>query len=132
MAAQLLAQGGLPIPGKGTVKLYQRMDSVFAEGERDLRTDRAGRFEQEVRQMASLLEEEPKNALFFFNEPFQTTDPGEGAEGLAGILRHLTALGTDWIAVTHLKELQDLFSDDGADLLTAEEGYKILPQKDRI
>jgi hypothetical protein len=34
--------------------------------------------------------------------------------------------------VTHLKELQDLFSDDGADLLTAEEGYKILPQKDRI
>ena len=132
MAAQLLAQGGLPIPGKGTVKLYQRMDSVFAEGERDLRTDRAGRFEQEVRQMASLLEEEPKNALFFFNEPFQTTDPGEGAEGLAGILRHLTALGTDWIAVTHLKELQDLFSDDGADLLTAEEGYKILPQKGRI
>lgn len=128
IAAQLLAQGGLPIPATGSMKLYRRMESFFAEAEQDLRTDRAGRFEQEVRQMAKLLDGEPENALFFFNEPFQTTDPREGAEGLAGILRHLSALGADWVTVTHLKELRDLFSVDEVEILTAQEGFRILPE----
>jgi len=127
MTAQVFAQAGLPIPAQGSVRLYAKMNSVFAEAENDAGTDRAGRFEQEVRQIASLLEEDPGNSVFFFNEPFQTTDPKEGSVGLSAILRHLSSLSTDWVTVTHLQDLKKELSGEAL-VLTAREGYRILPE----
>lgn len=126
MTAQLLAQGGLPISAKGVIHPYARMDSIFAEAETDSKTDRAGRFEQEVRQTAKILEKTTKDTILFFNEPFQTTDPREGAVGLAGILRHLSENGVHWITVTHLKDLKTAFWGRCL-ILTAQDGYRIMP-----
>lgn len=125
MTAQLLTQAGLPIPAQGTVRLYHAMESIFAEAERDTRTNRAGRFEQEVRDMAEILDRAKQNTLIFFNEPFQTTDPGEGAEGLSNILHYLSREGIDWIAVTHLHNLKPMFIAEEATVLTARDGYRI-------
>ena len=68
-------------------------------------------------------------ALVLLNELFQTTAYPEGADGLYHILRYLRspAVGGDFIAVTHLRELVGLFGDGALHLntLDGDRQYKL-------
>ena len=127
MAAHILTQGGIPVPAAGAIHPYTVMESVFAEAEE--KDHGAGRFEQEARTVAELLDRIRPNTLLCFNEPFQTTAPKEGAEGLKNILHHLTEIGVDWIAVTHLTDLKSGFDSDTR-ILMAGEGYCMTEEKE--
>ena len=115
MSCQLLAQAGLPIPARhGTVKLYASLQTQFAESEEpSAARQQMGRFEQEVQELHEIIESMPANSLLILNEVFQTTAYAEGAVGLYYILRYLTEKRVDWIAVTHLTDLQVIFQGQG-------------------
>lgn len=115
MSCQLLAQAGLPIPARhGTVKLYVSLQTQFAESEEpSAARQQMGRFEQEVQELHAIIESMPANSLLILNEVFQTTAYAEGAVGLYYILRYLTEKRMDWIAVTHLTDLKQIFRGQG-------------------
>ena len=115
MSCQLLAQAGLPIPARhGTVKLYVSLQTQFAESEEPSAAGKQmGRFEQEVQELSTIMESMPAGSLLILNEIFQTTAYAEGAVGLYHILRYLTDTGVDWIAVTHLTDLKQIFRGQG-------------------
>lgn len=115
MSCQLLAQAGLPIPARhGTVKLYVSLHTQFAESEEpSAARQQMGRFEQEVQELHAIIESMPANSLLILNEVFQTTAYAEGAVGLYYILRYLTEKRMDWIAVTHLTDLKQIFRGQG-------------------
>jgi len=115
MSCQLLAQAGLPIPARhGTVKLYVSLQTQFAESEEpSAARQQMGRFEQEVQELHAIIESMPANSLLILNEVFQTTAYAEGAVGLYYILRYLTDTRVDWIAVTHLTDLKQIFRGQG-------------------
>lgn len=115
MSCQLLAQAGLPIPaGHGTVKLYASLQTHFAESEEpSAANQQMGRFEQEVQELSAIVEAMPTDSLLILNEVFQTTAYAEGAVGLYYILRYLTEKRVDWIAVTHLTDLKQIFHGQG-------------------
>ena len=115
MSCQLLAQAGLPIPARhGTVKLYVSLQTQFAESEEPSAAGKQmGRFEQEVQELSTIMESMPAGSLLILNEIFQTTAYAEGAVGLYHILRYLTDKGVDWIAVTHLTDLKQIFCGQG-------------------
>ena len=105
--AQLLFQAGLPIPAQSaSMKLRASVRTLYAAAEKEFCAGNdAGRFEQEVRELAPLIRSMPGNSLLLANEIFQTTAYAEGAEGLYHILRYLSARGVSFILVTHLREL---------------------------
>lgn len=105
--AQLLFQSGLPIPAvSASMKLRASVRTLYAAAEKEFCAGNdAGRFEQEVRELAPLIRSMPENSLLLANEIFQTTSYSEGAEGLYHILRYLTARNVSFILVTHLREL---------------------------
>lgn len=115
MSCQLLAQAGLPIPARhGTIKLYPSLQTQFAESEEPRAAQKQmGRFEQEVQELSAIIESMPAGSLLILNEIFQTTAYAEGAVGLYYILRYLTEKRVDWIAVTHLTDLQVIFQGQG-------------------
>ncbi|MGI6203153.1 MAG: MutS-related protein [Eubacteriales bacterium] len=122
--AQLLAQAGLPVIARnaavrmrsGVFSLYAAAEKEFTEG------NDAGRFEQEVRLVAEMLDVIKPGALVLLNELFQTTAYAEGAEGLCGILRYLRSepVGVDYIAVTHLTDLVYMLAGETVHMRTLE------------
>lgn len=108
----LMAYQGLPMMCKEAVlPLKCSMFSLFATSERTL-SQNMGRFEQEVQRLSLILDEIPKDSVLILNEPFQTTEYEEGAQGLYGILSALTDIGVFWIVVTHLTDLGSRLYDD--------------------
>ena len=126
---QIFTQAGLPIPAlSAQVPLYRQIYTHFSSGEKELTADeRAGRFEQEVRELAAMLDEIGTNGLVLLNETFQTTAYREGAEGLSHILRYLTEGGNRWILTTHLTELSVHLDSGELTALRADHTHRIQP-----
>lgn len=105
--AILLAQCGLPIPAtEGTISIRRRLYTQFATAEGKLVSgSTAGRFEEEAAALARMLDEMEPDSLFLLNETFQTTAYGEGAAGIAPILRYIGDCGGAFVFVTHLTAL---------------------------
>lgn len=105
--AILFAQCGLPIPATdGTISIRRRLYTQFATAEGKLVSGSvAGRFEEEAAALAGMLDNMEPNSLLLLNETFQTTAYGEGAAGIAPILRYIGACGGAFVFVTHLTAL---------------------------
>ena len=124
---QLLAQAGLPIPCESAeLSLFSQLATQFSESEKEFcEGNDAGRFEQEVRELAAMVDTLKENALVFLNETFQSTAYAEGAEGLYHLLKHFSALNIRWILVSHLRQIEEMFEPNEATVLHTREGYKI-------
>lgn len=124
---QLLAQAGLPIPCESAqISLFSQIATQFSESEKEFcEGNDAGRFEQEVRELAAMVDTLKDGALVFLNETFQSTAYDEGAEGLYHLLRHFSARHIRWILVSHLRGLEEMFDAKEAIVLHTAEGYTI-------
>ena len=124
---QILAQAGLPVPCENAeISLFSQLATQFSESEKKFcEGNDAGRFEQEVRELAAMVDTLKENALVFLNETFQSTAYAEGAEGLYHLLKHFSALNIRWILVSHLRQIEAMFEQNEATLLHTAEGYKI-------
>lgn len=124
---QLLSQSGLPVPAKSAkIPIYRQIFTHFSASEKEFEAgNEAGRFEQEVREMAAIVEQVGENTLLLLNETFQTTAYAEGAEGLSHILRYLAGRGCRWMLTTHLTELPDFFAPDEVLLLRTDGSYRV-------
>lgn len=130
--AVLLAQCGLPIPcTSAIISLRRRIFTVFATSEGELQPlSSAGRFEEEVTEIARVVDALEPSSLLLMNEIFQTTSYEEGAEGMYHILRYMSSCGCGFLFVTHLMGLIEAFaSDGGVEVLrtceTPRERYKV-------
>ena len=125
---QILAQAGLPIPCESAeITLFSQLATQFSEAEKEFcEGNDAGRFEQEVRELAAIVDTLKEGSLVFLNETFQSTAYAEGAEGLYHLLRHFSALNIRWILVSHLRQLEEMFENNEVTVLHTAEGYKIV------
>ncbi|MBQ8509632.1 MAG: hypothetical protein IJ493_06965 [Clostridia bacterium] len=122
--AQLLAQAGLPVAAKeARLTFHTGMASQFAENEK-AGVD-AGRFEQEVRDLASMVDSLRAGSLVFLNETFQSTAYDEGAEGLYELLRYFSDCGIRWMLVSHLRALEEKFDRREALILHTGTGFRV-------
>ena len=125
---QILAQAGLPIPCESAeITLFSQLATQFSEAEKEFcEGNDAGRFEQEVRELAAMVDTLKEGSLVFLNETFQSTAYAEGAEGLYHLLKHFSALNVRWILVSHLRQIEEKFEPNEASILHTAEGYKIV------
>ncbi|MCR5681006.1 MAG: hypothetical protein K6G29_01035 [Clostridiales bacterium] len=108
--AVLLAQCGCPVTAEfAEISVRRRIFTAFARAEGELvPLSSAGRFEEEVAEIAAIVGDMEPDSLLLLNETFQTTAYDEGAEGMAPILAYLSALGCGFIFVTHLTRLIEM------------------------
>ena len=125
---QLIAQAGLPIPCESAkITLFSQLTTQFSESEKEFcEGNDAGRFEQEVRELAAMVDTLKEGSLVFLNETFQSTAYAEGAEGLYHLLKHFSALNIRWILVSHLRQIEEMFENEEAIILHTAEEYKIV------
>ena len=109
--AVLLAQCGLPVPEEeARISVRRRIFTTFAKAEGELvPLSSAGRFEEEVAEIAGIIRDMEPNSLLLLNETFQTTAYDEGADGMVPILTYLAGLGCGFIFVTHLSRLVERY-----------------------
>ena len=121
---QVLAQAGLPIPCESAeITLFSQFATQFSEAEKEFcEGNDAGRFEQEVRELASMVDTLNEGALVFLNETFQSTAYTEGAEGLYHLLKHFSSRNIRWVLVSHLRQLEEMFEPNEATVLHTAEG----------
>ena len=114
-AIQLLAQSGLPIPaGRAELRVYRQLFIEFTEAEDTLSEEYgAGRFEQEAHRICDIIDRLEPGGLVILDEPFQSTDPTEGARWLYNILGYISDIGGQWIAASSLSGLRRAASDGG-------------------
>ncbi len=127
--AQILAQAGLPIPAKSaSLALYSAFASSFSEGEHEPdESFAAGRFEEEVRALAEMVDKLPEDSFVILNEVFQSTAYSEGAEGLYHLLNYFTDSDITWMLVTHLTDLPVRFAnDDRVTVMKTAENYRMI------
>ena len=124
---QILAQAGLPVPCESAVvALFSQISTQFSEAEKEFcEGNDAGRFEQEVRELAAMVDTLKEGSLVFLNETFQSTAYAEGAGGLYHLLKYFLDLNIRWILVSHLRQLDEMFENNEATILHTAEGYKI-------
>jgi len=125
---QILAQAGLPIPCESAeITLFSQLAAQFSEAEKEFcEGNDAGRFEQEVRELAAMVDSLKEDSLVFLNETFQSTAYAEGAEGLYHLLKYFSALNIRWILVSHLRQLEEMFDPGEIKFLHTRDGYRIL------
>ena len=99
--AILLNQAGLPVAAEGQLPLIGNLYTQFSESEKP-GIDRAGRFEQEARDLSTILHSTKPRDLLLLNEIFQSTAYQEAAQGLTPILHHLHRTNVLYLSVTHL------------------------------
>ena len=118
-SAQILAQAGLPLPcDYAKISLFSQLATQFSEAEKEFCTGNdAGRFEQEVRELAEMVNTLKEGAFVLLNETFQSTAYAEGAEGLYHLLVHFSALNIRWILVSHLNKLEEKMRNFDIDVL---------------
>ena len=123
---QLFSQAGLPVPAESvTIPFCSQIAAQFSEGEKEFCAGNdAGRFEQEVRELAFMVDNLREGALVFLNETFQSTAYSEGADGLCSILKYFSDSGIRWILVSNIDALESILKEDALILHTAQ-GYKI-------
>lgn len=125
--AQIFAQAGLPIPAKeATLPIYNQIVSLFSGAEKELTIDdNAGRFEQEIRELAYVVDTINKKSLVLLNEVLQTTAYEEGATALYHILDFFCQKGITFICVTHLNQIKSFYSTNDIKCLHTVDGYKV-------
>lgn len=129
VAIQVLSQAGLPIPcDSASIFPYSSIHTQFSEGEKMfVKGNDAGRFEQEVSEIAEMVENLTDNSLIVLNETFQTTSYDEGAKGLSHILKYFTGKNVTWLLVTHLTQLKEIYNRENAYFLSADGTFKVNP-----
>ena len=128
---QLLAQAGLPIPCESAeISLFSQLATQFSESEKEFcEGNDAGRFEQEVRELAAMVDTLKENSLVFLNETFQSTAYAEGAEGLYYLLKYFSVLNIRWILVSHLRQLEGFVNTDDKYKIINMSKYEIMSNK---
>ena len=103
-ATVLFAQAGFPVCAESAeLSLREMLFCQFSSAEKDFdAADAAGRFEGEVKEVASILEQVRPWSLVLFNETFQTTSYAEGSAGMVHILEALARAGSRYVFVTHM------------------------------
>ncbi len=106
-AAQLFSQAGLPVLAESAEMSIRRgFFSHFSSAEEEfLKGDARGRFDQEAREIAAILDRLTPYSLLLLNETFQTTSYKEGTKSIYDILRFMPKLKTKYVFVTHLTAL---------------------------
>lgn len=106
-SAQLFAQAGLPVLAeKAEMSVRHGFFSHFSSAEEEfLSGDARGRFDQEAKEIAKIIEKLRPYSLLLLNETFQTTSYSEGTESIYNILRFMPKLKTKYVFVTHLTRL---------------------------
>ncbi|MBQ8392146.1 MAG: hypothetical protein IJX51_00085 [Clostridia bacterium] len=127
---QILGQAGLPIPcERASIYPYTTIHTQFSEGEKMfIRGNDAGRFEQEVSEIAEMVDSISESSLVILNETFQTTAYDEGARGLYDILQYFTRKNVMWILVTHLTQLRDHYTKDNAYFMHTDGEFRVVPE----
>ncbi len=134
-AAQLFAQAGLPVLAESAVISIRRgFFSHFSSAEEEfLIGDAKGRFDQEAREIATILNKLTPYSFLLLNETFQTTSYKEGTESIYNILRFMPKLKTKYVFVTHLTALFGYMEKENAILAHTsddpESKYKIIVDK---
>ncbi len=128
---QILAQAGLPIPCEhAEIGVCSRIAAQFSEAEKECSEEsESGRFEEEVRELATMVDTLKEGSLVFLNETFQSTAYNEGAEGLYHLLRYFADSDIHWILVSHLRQLEKWLLPEDAEILHTTEGYKLIHYK---
>lgn len=102
--AQLMAQGGLPVPAKQyACRVYPAIVTHFPKEE-----DKKMQYGKLAEELTRLREDIPLlsgGGLALFNESFATTTSREGAQIAKDVLRVLSRAGATVLFVTHLIEL---------------------------
>ncbi|MBQ2767782.1 MAG: hypothetical protein IJF49_06870 [Clostridia bacterium] len=124
---QLLTQVGLPVPcTQAKLPLYTQIAAQFSEAEKEFCAGNdAGRFEQEVRELARMADTLQAGALVLLNETFQSTAYAEGAQSLFDLLEYFSACRIRWILVSHLRQLEHMLGTNQATILHTTNGYQI-------
>ena len=127
---QVLGQAGLPVPAsKASIYPYYSIYTQFSEGEKMfVKGNDAGRFEQEVSELAEMIEGLTDNSLIILNETFQTTAYEEGAKGLYDILKYFTDKNVMWILVTHLTQMRDFYSRNDAYFMRTDGSFRVVAE----
>lgn len=134
-AAQLFAQAGLPILAESAeISIRRGFFSHFSSAEEEfLIGDAKGRFDQEAREIAAILNKLTPYSFLLLNETFQTTSYKEGTESIYNILRFMPKLKTKYVFVTHLTALFGYMENEKAILAHTsddpESKYKIIIDK---
>lgn len=125
--AQLFTQSGLPVCAeRARISLRGGIFSHFSSAEEDfLSGDAAGRFDQEVKAVAHIIDSLLPYSLILLNETFQTTAYSEGTEAIGDILDVIPRTGAKYLFVTHLLGLFERADPTRVKLLTSGEGYRI-------
>ena len=106
-AAQLFGQAGLPIlAAHARLSIRSAYFSHFSSAEEEFMTgDAAGRFDQEAKEIAKIMDCIPPHAMLYLNETFQTTSYREGTDAIFHVLSVLPHLHVKFLFVTHLTAL---------------------------
>jgi DNA mismatch repair ATPase MutS len=124
---QVIGQAGLPVPAsKASIYPYSSIYTQFSEGEKMFeRGNDAGCFEQEVSEIAEMVDGLTDNSLIILNETFQTTAYDEGAEGLYHILNYFSGQKIRFLLVSHLHQLEGRFAGDEVGVYRTQPGFKV-------
>jgi DNA mismatch repair ATPase MutS len=102
----IFAAAGLPVCAENAeIPFFEYAYTQFSKSEQLGKLDEAGRFEQEVKELADIYSVVGATSLVLLNETFQTTAYAEGADAIRNILAAMEKLGARWIFVTHLTPL---------------------------
>lgn len=102
--AHVMAQAGLPVPARAAeLSPCDAIHTQFASGERH--TIGFGRFDEEVRQLATIFDKATPDSLILMNEPLSGTNPEEALPLARGVVNGLQQLGARAIVATHLLAL---------------------------
>lgn len=116
--AQVFAQAGLPIPAKaGTVSIRRRIFAHFSSEDQLATDDVAGRFEGEVKEIATIIDQLEPYSLILLNETFQTTAFDEATQAIFDILDVISEVKVKWVFVTHLLQISPMFSKSNKQIL---------------
>ncbi len=124
--AMLFAQAGLPILAEDArLSIRSAFFSHFSSAEEEfLKGDVTGRFDQEAREIASIMDRIKPHSLIMLNETFQTTSYEEGTDAIYNILSILPHVQTKFLFVTHLTRLFDRMDPGRVCLMETDPGKK--------
>lgn len=124
--AMLFAQAGLPILAEDArLSIRTAFFSHFSSAEEEfLKVDVTGRFDQEAREIAAIMDHVIPHSLVMLNETFQTTSYQEGTDAIHSILSVLPLVKTKFLFVTHLTRLFDRMDPSTVCLMETDPGKK--------
>lgn len=126
---QILSQAGFPVPcNHSEIKLYSQIVTQYAESEGEHSTgEDFGRFESEVKELATIITDVREGSLILLNETFQSTSYKEGAVGLSNILDYFVRCNVTFFLVSHLHDLKGMINHEKVAVLHSQSRYIVCP-----